>query len=126
MLGWIFGKVVTNKLYLNERRRVSGYLEFEKANVKWFLSLEKDDLPNDSLKEGKPTFRSLKIDGEDFLFSDGFTDLHTKVYKSIMNGSGFGLEDARQSIEIVHELRNKDVSSSRDFPHPLLVRENKR
>ncbi len=120
MLGWIFGKVQSNKLYLNEKRRVSGFLEFEKANVRWFLSLEKEDLPEQALKEGKPTFRSLKLDGEEFQFSEGFTDLHTKVYKSILAGKGFRINDARQSIEIVHQIRNQEVEKNIEYPHPML------
>jgi len=120
MLGWIFGKVQTNKLYLKENRRVSGFLEFEKANVRWYLSLEKTDLPENVVKEGKPTFRSLKLDGEEFQFSDGFTDLHTKVYKSILEGKGFGIGEARQSIEIVHNIRNEAVEENIEYPHPML------
>ncbi len=120
MLGWIFGKVQTNKLYLKEKRRVSGYLEFENANVRWYLSLEKSDLPEEAVKEGKPTFRSLLLDGEEFQFSQGFTDLHTKVYESILEGKGFGIKDARQSIEIVHQIRNKDIEKNIEYPHPML------
>ncbi len=123
MLGWIFGKVQTNHLYLNEKRRVSGYLELEKANVRWYLSLESDDLPESVKAEGKPTFRSLKLDGEEFHFSEGFTDLHTKVYRSILDGKGFGLEDARQSIEIVHNLRDKETLDILANPHNLLIKE---
>jgi UDP-N-acetyl-2-amino-2-deoxyglucuronate dehydrogenase len=121
MLGWIFGKVQTNKIYLKEKRKVSGFLEFEKANVRWYLSLDKNDLPQSAVEDGLPTFRSLKLDGEEFQFSQGFTDLHTEVYKSILNGKGYGLEDARQSIEIVHEIRNKELSASRKYPHELLL-----
>jgi UDP-N-acetyl-2-amino-2-deoxyglucuronate dehydrogenase len=120
MLGWIFGKVQSSKLFLKESRRVSGFLEFEKANVSWYLSLEKDDLPEDVKKEGKPTFRSLKLDGEEFHFSKGFTDLHTKVYQSILDGKGFGMSDARQSIEIVHDIRELNVRKIDDSAHPLL------
>jgi UDP-N-acetyl-2-amino-2-deoxyglucuronate dehydrogenase len=122
MLGWIFGKVQSSKLYVKENRRVSGYLEFEKANVKWYLSLEKVDLPSMAVDEGKPTFRSLKLNGEEFHFSDGFTDLHTKIYQSILEGKGFGLKDARQSMEIVHEIRTKKIEEILDNPHPLLIK----
>jgi len=110
-------------IYLKEKRRVSGYLEFEKANVKWYLSLEKDDLPKSAILEGKPTFRSLKLDGEEFHFSEGFADLHIKVYKSILAGNGYSLEDARQSIEIVHEIREKEITAVLDHPHNMLVRD---
>lgn len=124
MLGWIFGKVQSSKLFLKENRRVSGFLEFEKANVSWYLSLEKDDLPEDVKKEGKPTFRSLKLDGEKFHFSEGFTDLHTKVYQSILDGKGFGMSDARQSIEIVRDIRALNVIKIDDSAHPLLRSSN--
>lgn len=120
MLGWIFGKVQTNKLYLNEPRKVSGFLEFERANVRWFLSIDKSDLPSEAVNENKTTYRSLKLDGEEFHFSDGFTELHTKVYQSILNGKGFGLNDARQSIEIVHEIRNAKVDDKAEYAHPIL------
>ena len=120
MLGWIFGKVQSNKIYLKENRRISGLLEFEKANVRWYLSIEKDDLPPEAIKEGKVTYRSLELDGQEFQFSDGFTDLHTKVYQSILDGNGFGISDARQSIEIVHNIRNSQVESKIENPHPML------
>ncbi|MFZ1291341.1 MAG: Gfo/Idh/MocA family oxidoreductase [Melioribacteraceae bacterium] len=120
MLGWIFGKVQSNKIYLNENRKVSGLLEFEKANVRWFLSLEKNDLPENVKNENKTTFRSLTLDGEEFQFSEGFTDLHQKVYESILSGNGFGLSEARQSIEIVHQIRNAKVEQKIEYPHPML------
>ncbi|MBK7107153.1 MAG: Gfo/Idh/MocA family oxidoreductase [Ignavibacteriae bacterium] len=122
MLGWIFGKVQSNKIYLKENRRVSGFLEFEKANVRWFLSLEKNDLPEKVRSENKTTFRSLTLDGEEFQFSEGFTDLHLKVYESILAGKGFGLCDARQSIEIVHQIRNAKVEDKMEYPHPTIKR----
>ena len=121
MLTWIFGNVKSNKLYLKEDRRVSGLLELEKANVRWYLSLEKDDLPKAAKVEGKPTHRSLVLDGEEFQFSEGFTDLHTKVYQSILDGRGYGLKDARQSIEIVHDIRNKKVETKIKNPHYFLI-----
>lgn len=126
MLGWIFGKAQRNEVYLKERRRVSGFLEFEKAYVKWYLSLEKEDLPIEAEKEGKATYRSLMIDGEEFQFSDGFTDLHTKVYQSILEGNGFGSEDARPSIEIVHEIRNASPSPKIENPHEILLKKRVR
>lgn len=125
MLGWIFGKVQSNHLYLRENRRVSGLLEFEKANVSWYLSLESNDLPPSVASEGKTTYRSLKLDDVDFQFSDGFTDLHTKVYQSILEGKGFGINDARPSIEIVHQLRTQELNSNLENPHPMLLKMNK-
>lgn len=125
MLGWIFGKVQNSEIYLKEKRKVSGFLEFENANVRWYLSLESGDLPESAVSEGKPTYRSLILDGEEFHFSEGFTDLHTKVYQSILDGAGYGLEDARQSIEIVHDIRERDISNILNNPHPFLVKGEK-
>lgn len=121
LLTWIFGKVQHNHLYIKETRRVAGMLELEKANVEWFLSLEKNDLPPEAAKRGLRTYRSLTINNEEFNFSNGFTDLHTKVYEQILNGKGYGIEDARQSIEIVNNIRNAEVkSSAHDEPHLIL------
>ncbi len=83
MLGWIFGKVQTNKLYLNEQRKVSGFLEFERANVRWFLSIDKSDLPSEAVNENKTTYRSIKLDGEEFHFSDALAH-HGFVLDSIL------------------------------------------
>lgn len=120
MLGWIFGNVQRNDLYLKEKRRVGGFLEFENANVRWYLSLEKNDLPKEAVDKGQPTFRSLMLDGEEFQFSQGFTDLHTKVYQSILDGNGFGINDARQAIQIVHDIRNNEVTNNIEYPHQML------
>ena len=120
MLGWIFGKVQKNSIYLSEPRRISGLLELEKANVRWFLSLEYNDLPQTIKEKGTRTFRSIEIDSNEFNFSEGFTELHTKVYNSILDGKGYGLESARQSIEIVHDIRNLKTIDL-EYPHPLLL-----
>jgi len=105
MLGWIFGKVVD--LHVNESKpeKVSGYLELEKARVKWKLSLDVNDIPLPILQKGQRTYRSITIEGKEIEFSGGFTDLHTIAYQNIMQGKGFGLEDARHSIDIVHKIR---------------------
>jgi len=102
MLMWVFGKVIKSEVYINKKRKMSGYLELERANVKWFLSLDKRDIPNNE----KTTFRSIKIDGEELEFSKGFTELHTKAYQEILKGNGFTIQDARPSIELVHQIRN--------------------
>jgi len=109
MLLWIFGSAKLNKVTLNEATKMAGELELEKANVRWSLSVDKSDLPNAALEKGKTTFRSLTINGEELEFSDGFTDLHTAVYKGILSGQGFGIEDARASINLAHEIRNYKV-----------------
>jgi UDP-N-acetyl-2-amino-2-deoxyglucuronate dehydrogenase len=106
MLGWIFGKVKDLHVTVSRPDKVSGYLELERARVKWQLSLDMSDIPKELLEKGQRTYRSIKIDGEEIEFSGGFTDLHTVAYQKILNGEGFGLEDARNSIEIVHKIRN--------------------
>ncbi|HPD66432.1 MAG TPA: oxidoreductase, partial [Bacteroidia bacterium] len=85
--------------------KASGYLEFENARVNWFLSLDYQDVPEMTRQKGLRTFRSLKIDGEEFEFSEGFTDLHTISYQEILNGKGFRLIEAAPSIQIVHQIR---------------------
>ena len=109
MLSWIFGKLQINTVKQNELNTASGYLEFEKARVEWKLSTDINEIPPQILKSGVRTFRSIKVDNEEIEFSGGFTDLHTLVYKDILNGKGFGLEDARTAIEIVHQIRNQKI-----------------
>lgn len=106
MVGWIFGKMTDLHVTMMKPDKVSGYLELEKARVKWQLSLDINDIPVEIRNKGQRTYRSIKIDGKEIEFSDGFTDLHTESYKKILAGEGFGLEEARTSIEIVHKIRN--------------------
>ncbi|MBP9926533.1 MAG: Gfo/Idh/MocA family oxidoreductase [Cyclobacteriaceae bacterium] len=106
MLLWIFGdlkKVVIEKY---ETDHAAGYLEMERARVKWFLSINEDHLPKPVKDQGKRTYRSLKMNDREIEFSDGFTDLHTRSYQEILNGNGFGLQDAKPSIQLVHQIRN--------------------
>ncbi len=121
MLMWIFGEVKHHEVYLTENARTAGFLELENANVRWFLSVDRNDLPQKEVEAGKSTFRSIKVDGVDFEFSEGFTDLHTVVYQEILAGRGFGLEDARPSINLVYELRNaKPTPINGGHTHPML------
>lgn len=105
MLMWIFGKVKDQTVESQSADHASGSLHLEQANIKWFLSINYDHIPEAVKKSGKRTFRSLKMEGEEIEFSDGFTDLHTRSYEEILNGKGFGLEDARDSIGIVKQIR---------------------
>jgi len=107
MLMWIFGDVTSNEVFQHSRETASGRLELEKANVNWFLSIDAETLPDDVKQAGKRTFRSLTIDGEEFEFSEGFTELHTRSYEEILGGNGFPIEESRKSIELVHAIRNK-------------------
>lgn len=106
LLGWLFGKVHQNIVHVQQHDRVAGYLEYEQARVRYFLSINEQTLPQELLDAGKKTFRSLQIGGEEFEFSEGFGDLHTVSYQEILNGNGFGLNESKQSIETVHNIRN--------------------
>jgi len=106
MLTWIFGKVSKNVVHLLSYNKASGYLELENARVRWFLSLDYQDLPDQVKDAGKRTYRSIVMDNTEIEFSEGFTDLHTKSYEEILAGRGFGLSESHQSIEIVYQIRN--------------------
>mgnify|MGYP000695856576 FL=1 len=109
MLSWIFGDVQENLVHLREKDKSAGYLEFENARVRWFLSIDENSLPKQIQEVGQRTYRSITVDGEEIEFSGGFTELHTESYKGILKGNGFGLVDAKQSIEIVHDIRNTEL-----------------
>ena len=109
MLGWLFGDIQINKVKTRQKNTASGFLEFKKARVKWFLSTEKKYLPNKVAEGGQTTYRSIKIDGKELEFSSGFADLHTLLYKDIVNGKGYGLHDVRKAIEIVYNIRTANI-----------------
>ncbi len=119
MLSWIFGEVKQNTVHLHGHDRAAGYLEFEKARVRWFLSIDYDVIPQEIKEKGQRTYRSIKVDGNEIEFSGGFTELHTRSYEDILKGNGFGLSDARQSIEIVHKIRNSEITPLKGDFHPL-------
>jgi UDP-N-acetyl-2-amino-2-deoxyglucuronate dehydrogenase len=106
MLLWIFGDVIENNVTQHTADTASGTLILGKANVNWFLSINANTLPNEAVSAGKRTFRSLTIDGEQFEFSDGFTELHTRSYEEVLAGRGFPLTETKKSIELVHSIRN--------------------
>jgi len=120
MLSWIFGNIKSNTVHLSEPNKAAGYMELEKARVRWFLSLDYSDIPAGVKESGKRTFRSITVDSEEIEFSEGFTDLHTQTYRNIFEGKGFGINEARQSVETVYTIRNaKPVGLQGDF-HPIL------
>ena len=112
MLGFIFGKLKNNIVHHRDDYRCAGRLEFERARVRWFLSVDADFLPQKVRENGKTTYRSILVEGEELEFTDGFTDLHTLTYQHILAGKGFGLQDAKPSIEIVHHIRNATCSQA--------------
>ena len=121
LLIWLFGPVENSEVHVSDQTRVGGALELERARVNWYLSIDRQDLPEVAVTEGKSTYRSITIDGEEVEFSGGFGDLHTVVYQDILGGGGFGLEDARPSIELVHQIRNAEILGKRERSHYMLV-----
>lgn len=120
MLGWIFGNTKRNIVHLSEYNKAAGYLELENARIRWFLSLDYNDIPQAVKESGKRTYRSIIIDGEEIEFSEGFSDLHTLTYSEILAGNGYGLQDAKHSVETVYTIRNaKPVGIKGDY-HPML------
>ncbi len=119
MLIWLFGPVQENIVHISSHDRASGFIELENARVRWFLSINEENLPEQARVEGKKTYRSFKGEGEEWEFSGGFEDLHTLSYKKILDGAGFHLNEARPSIELVHDIRyQKPKGLSGDY-HPL-------
>ena len=106
MLIWVFGKMTSMEVTALEHDWAAGVLELERASVNWKLSINYEHLPAEAKAAGKRTFRTLNMDGKEIEFSDGFTELHTKSYQSILEGKGFGLGDARPAIELAHQIRN--------------------
>ena len=120
MLSWIFGDVKKNTVHVLEENKAAGFLQLEKARVRWVLSLDYADIPDKIKQTGKRTYRSLLMDGKEIEFSDGFTDLHTASYQEILDGKGFRLADAKPSINIVYHIRNaKPIGLKGDY-HPIL------
>lgn len=122
MLIWLFGPVEKSAVHLSEKHKIGGTLELKNANVNWFLSIDKNDLPVNELNNGRTTFRSIVVDGNEIKFSDGFTDLHTRVYEEVIAGRGFGIDDVRPSIKLVHEIRNSKISEDHNNIHPIVKR----
>ncbi|NJD23235.1 MAG: Gfo/Idh/MocA family oxidoreductase [Melioribacter sp.] len=120
LLIWLFGDVQKSEVNLSNNQKMSGAFELKDANVKWFLSIDENDLPLEIRSRKKTTYRSIKIDSTEIEFSDGFTELHTKVYQEILNGNGLGISDARPSIEAVYNIRFAKISTKKDFIHPYL------
>jgi len=119
MLTWIFGSVKQNTVHIHDKEKAAGYLELEKARVRWFLSVDYNSIPKNIQETGARTYRSITVDGEEIEFSNGFTDLHTSSYKHILEGNGFGLNEVQKSIEIVHDIRSKEIVVLGE-KHPLV------
>ena len=119
MLTWIFGDVKNNVCHLSQEDRAAGFLDLERARVRWFLSVNYDLIPEHIKETGQRTYRSITVEGEEIEFSGGFTDLHTKSYEAILDGNGFGLLEAKTSIDIVHTIRNSEPLGLKGDYHPF-------
>ncbi len=119
MLTWIFGNVKNNIVHIHEHDRAAGLLQLEKANVRWFLSISYDTIPDKIKQKGMRTFRSITIDGNEFEFSSGFDELHTKSYENIISGNGFRISEAENAIKLVDNIRNQDSIGLTGSYHPL-------
>jgi UDP-N-acetyl-2-amino-2-deoxyglucuronate dehydrogenase len=120
MLIWIFGSVKQNIVHMLEPNKAAGYLDLEKARIKWYLSLDYDDIPDKVKIQGARTYRSITLNNEEIEFSGGFTDLHTSSYQNILNGNGFPLIEAKPSIETVYAIRNAIPIGLKGEYHPFL------
>lgn len=117
MLSFVFGGVKRNEAHLREPERAAGFLECTGADISWFLSVDRNDLPVE-VQGKKTSFRSITVDDEEIEFSEGFTDLHNRSYEEIIAGKGFGLDEVRSSIEIVSNFRNAPLSAGREWRRP--------
>ena len=119
LLIWLFGKVQTSEVQHRDGDKVAGFLELDRADVSWFLSIDRNDLPFEHEPGGQTTYRSITFDGEEIEFSGGFGDLHTKVYEETLAGNGFRIADARPSIELAHQMSTSKTRQSGPL-HPFL------
>jgi UDP-N-acetyl-2-amino-2-deoxyglucuronate dehydrogenase len=119
MLAYVFGPLDSQVAHLREPARAGGFLSYQKADVRWFLSVDQADLPS-SLTNQKTTYRSMLLDGNEVEFSEGFTDLHTRSYEKILCGDGYGVDDVRLSIEVVSAFRTAAITREREF-HPIVA-----
>jgi UDP-N-acetyl-2-amino-2-deoxyglucuronate dehydrogenase len=117
LLMWLFGGVRAAEVHLQQPQRMAGHIELERANARWFLSVDSRDLPPSAIAASRTTYRSITVDGAEIEFTEGFADLHTRVYEDTLRGAGHGIEDARPSIELVHRIRS--MAQGGDGPrHP--------
>lgn len=119
MVIWIFGDIKENVVYLHEHDRAAGYLQLEKACVRWFLSINYDTIPEKIKQKGMRTFRSITVDGNEFEFSGGFTELHTRSYEHILTGDGFRIDQTEKAIQTVYDIRHQQPTGLKGDYHPL-------
>lgn len=122
LLIWLFGGVVKSEVHLADKNKMSGLLELQNADVTWYLSIDENDLPVEIRLQNKSTFRSIIVDEKEIEFTEGFTNLHTRVYEEILNGNGLGISEARPSIQAVYNIRFAKIEENKNFIHPLLTK----
>jgi UDP-N-acetyl-2-amino-2-deoxyglucuronate dehydrogenase len=125
LLMWLFGGVQKSIVTAAEPDQMAGFLELENANIRWYLSIRKEDLPAQPKQAQQATFRSIIVDGKEIEFTEGFTNLHTRVYEETLRGNGFGIRDARPSIKLVHEIRTASITPDPLYQHPFLLKGKK-
>ena len=117
--GQVTTAVKENIVHVNEGKRAAGFMQLERARVRWFLSVDVNDLPKEAKAKGQRTYRSIMIDGHEIEFSDGFADLHTRCYEEILNNNRFGLDEAQLAVETVHTVRNASPIGLQGEYHPF-------
>lgn len=122
LLIWFFGSVQKNIVTVSEPDHMAGFLEQQNANVFWYLSIRKEDMPPQAAQTQQSTYRSITIDSKEIEFTEGFTNLHTRVYEETLRGNGFGINDARPSIKLVYDIRNAQVNTDPIYRHPYLLK----
>lgn len=120
LLLWLFGDVVSSEVHLRGRGKAAGLLTLDRARVRWFHSVDASDLPFVPEPGGRTTHRSIRVNGEEVEFADGFTDLHTRVYEQVLAGNGAGIDDARSSIELAYRMRTAPITTAGASMHPKL------
>lgn len=120
MLHFLFGELQSSTVHLTADTRAAGYLEYERARVRWFLSIDVNDVPEVERARGQRTYRSITVSGDEIEFSGGFTDLHTRSYEEILAGRGFGVGESRVAIEAVSAIRTAHVVGLKGDYHPFL------
>jgi len=121
LLLWLFGLANQAKVHLNQPRKMAGVLELDHARVRWFLSTDANDLPDETIRDGGYAYRSLTFDGQEVEFSNGFNNLHTRAYEEILAGRGTGINDARPAIELAHAINSSEVHQSLSDAHPYVA-----
>lgn len=122
MLYYIFGPVLKNEVHYRDKKTCAGFIKYERANVRWLLTIDSSYLPYNAVRDDKLTYRSITVGGENIEFSKGFTDLHTESYLHILSGNGFGIDENRSATETVESIRVNDVVSIPVNAHPILER----